>query len=184
MTETPKYRFETARDHLFDMIEGHRRWEHLDERDDPAHIAEMIEDGDVEIDPTGSLIRMTAKGLAWAIARSDDWEDHRFPPNVPTMSVRRYAKHRRVPISAVRAECEGRIAFAMWGTLIDYEVADALWPREKTVTPDLASPHNSLRGSGGPLQGRRSRFSAGITIFTQGPGRVEDLASEPAPAHC
>lgn len=136
MTEPARYRFATARDHLFNMIEDHRRWEHLDERDDPAHIREMIEDGDVEIDPTGSLIRMTTKGIDWAVSRSDDWEDHRFPPVVPTMSVRRYAKHRGVPQSIVRAACEDRIAFAMWGTLIDYEVADALWPREKTLTLD------------------------------------------------
>ena len=128
MTEEPKYRFQTARDHFFDMIEGHRRWEWLDELDNPAQIAELIEDGKIEIDPTGSVIRMTRKGLDWAVRRSEDWDDHRFPPYVPTMSVRRYAKQRGVLPSVVQAACKSHIAFATRGGRIDHEVADALWP--------------------------------------------------------
>lgn len=131
MTEKPNYRFEDADDHLYDMLERHQRWEWLDERDDPVVVLDLIADGRVEIDPSGALIRMTAKGVDWAVFRSEDWHGHRFPPFVPTMSVRRYAKHRGVPKSVIRAACEERIKFALWGSLIDHEVADALWPRHE-----------------------------------------------------
>lgn len=127
MADSPNYRFETANDHFFDMIERNSRWDFVDDRDDPAHIAEMVQDGDIEIDPAGRVIRMTEKGIDWAIWRSQDWEENRFQWKVSTMSVRRYAQHRRVPQSVVRAACEGPVAFAVHDGRIDYEVADALW---------------------------------------------------------
>ncbi|MBX9910843.1 MAG: hypothetical protein K2Z25_19325 [Beijerinckiaceae bacterium] len=136
MADTPDYRFETANDHIYDMTEQHRRWEVLDDLDDPHVVAEMIADGDVEIDPTGSLIRMTKHGLACAAHRSQDWDDHHFPTQFQTMTVRQYAKHRGVPPGVIEAACKDRIAFAMWGGKIDVEVADKLWPNNPGAKDD------------------------------------------------
>lgn len=130
MTDETKtdFRFDNPRDHLFDMIENHRRWEALDDRDDMNAVLAMVRNGDVEMDPSCSVIRMTAKAIAWAVYRSEAWEDHRFPTTPPErMSIAEYALRLGVAESTVRRACRGRLKFATHRGRIDFEIADVLW---------------------------------------------------------
>lgn len=127
--------------HVLDTISANgSHWDYVDEKWREEYEI-LVEEGYLEIDPTGALFRVTELGewhcenIQCSWSRSDrTWNRHR----PIRLTMRGYARRRRCKVAAVIEACEGRLAFAVQDGKIDREIADALWvtvAREKTITP-------------------------------------------------